>query len=134
MKSIKWKILILTCIVCLSPIILGLILWDKLPDTMAVHFNFYNEPDNFASKSFVIFVLPLIMAFLQAFCCITNDVNARRNDNFKKTPKWLIPVMTVILQSVILVYGLGVNIDMKKTAVLIMVIMFIMFRKYIWHR
>ena len=76
MKFIKWKTLIITCFVCLLPILLGVALWDKLPDLMAIHFNINNEADNFASKGFVVFGLPVIMAALQAFCCIVSDVNA----------------------------------------------------------
>ena len=59
MKFIKWKSLIITTIVSLSPVILGIALWNLLPDSMAIHFNVYNEPDNFASKGFVVFGLPL---------------------------------------------------------------------------
>lgn len=45
MKLIKWKSLFITCIICLSPILLGITLWDKLPETLAIHFNVYNKPD-----------------------------------------------------------------------------------------
>ena len=33
MKFIKWKSVIITSVVCLLPIFLGLLLWNKLPDT-----------------------------------------------------------------------------------------------------
>ena len=84
MKFIKWKSLILTCIVCLLPILPGIALWDKLPDTMAIHFNINNEPDNFASKAFVVFGLPLLMVLLQLFCCFVNDINAHKHGESKK--------------------------------------------------
>ena len=48
MKFIKWKILVITSVVCLLPIIMGIAVWDKLPDTMAIHFNINNVADNFA--------------------------------------------------------------------------------------
>ena len=54
MKIFKWKSFIITSIVCLLPILLGISLWTKLPDTMAIHFNIYGDPDNFASKGFVV--------------------------------------------------------------------------------
>ena len=41
MKFFKWKIFIITSIVCLLPILLGISLWSKLPDTMAIHFDIY---------------------------------------------------------------------------------------------
>ena len=67
MKNIKWRILMITCGVCLLPIVLGLFLWDKLPDSMPIHFNIYNEADDFAPKAFVVFGLPAIMAVFRRF-------------------------------------------------------------------
>lgn len=122
MKVIKWKSLITTCIVCLLPILLGLALWEKLPDTMAIHFDMNNEPNGFASKGFVVFGLPVLMAVLQIFCCVINDANAYRFGERKKftaVTKWIIPVMTVILQVATLGYGLGWDMDIRKIAALI---------------
>ena len=105
MKSIKWKSLIITCIVCFLPVFLGIALWDNLPDIMAIHFNINNEPDNFASKGFVVFVLPLLMVFLQAICCFINDINAQKHGErkkFERVTKWIIPIMSIILQIITL--------------------------------
>ncbi len=46
MKSIKWKYMFVTSMLCLLPIVFGLILWDKLPPQIAIHFNMNNAPDN----------------------------------------------------------------------------------------
>ena len=134
MKFIKWKTLIITGIICLLPILLGIALWNDLPDTMAVHFNLYNEPDGFASKSFTVFGLPILMAFLQFFCCFINDINAHKHGErkkFERATKWIIPVMTVILQIITLAYGLGKNIDIRKTVALIVGIIFLVIGNYL---
>ena len=70
MKYIKWRILLITTVVCLSPILLGVALWDKLPDMVAIHFDMYNNPDNFASKGFAVFGLPVMTVLFQWLCCI----------------------------------------------------------------
>ena len=134
MKIINWKSLILTCIGCLLPILPGIALWDKLPDTMAIHFNINNEPDNFASKAFVVFGLPLLMVLLQLFCCFVNDINAHKHGErkkFERATKWIIPGMTVILQIVTLGYSLGWNIDVRKAVSLIVGITFLVIGNYL---
>ncbi len=134
MKFMKWKILIITCIVCLLPILLGLALWQELPDTMAIHFNMYNQPDNFASKGFVVFGLPVLMVVLQIFCCFVNDINAHRHGEKKKftlATKWLIPVMSVVLQTLTLGYGLGWNLDIRRIAMLIVGGIFLVIGNYL---
>lgn len=134
MKFIKWKSLIITCLVCLLPILLGLALWDKLPDIMAIHFNINNEPDNFASKEFVVFGLPILMVFIQGFSCFINDINAHKHGirkKFETATKWIIPVMTIILQIVTLCYGLGWNIDIRKVVGVIVGIIFLIIGNYL---
>ena len=134
MKFIKPKILIITCIVCLLPIFLGVAVWDKLPDTMAIHFDINNNPDNFASKRFVVFVLPLLMVLLQIFCCFINDVNSYRygeRRKFERVTKWIIPVITVILQISTLGYGLGWNLDIRRVAGIIVAAVFLVIGNYL---
>ena len=134
MKFMKWNILIITCLVCLLPILLGLSLWNSLPDTMAIHFNMYNEPDNFASKAFVIFGLPCLMVLLQIFCCFVNDINAHKYGERKKfelATKWIIPVMSVVLQTLTLGYGLGWQFDVRKAAALLVGGIFLVIGNYL---
>lgn len=134
MKFIKWKTLIITSLVCLTPILLGVALWDKLPDTMAIHFDINNNPDNFASKGFVVFGIPVLMVLLQMFCCFINDINAYKHGDRKKfemVTKWIIPVMTVVLQVVTLGYGLGWNLDIRRIVAFIVGIIFLVIGNYL---
>lgn len=134
MKFIKWKSLIITCLVCLLPVLLGIVLWNNLPDTMAIHFNINNKPDNFASKGFVVFGLPLLMVLLQIFCCFVNDINAHKHGErkkFERATKWIIPIMTIILHVITLGYGLGWNMDIRKSVALIVGIIFLIIGNYL---
>lgn len=134
MKFFKWRIFIITSIVCLLPIILGIALWDQLPATMAIHFDMYNNPDNFAPRGFVVFGFPLLMVLLQAFCCFINDINAHKHGERKKfstITKWIIPVMSGMLYIVTLVYSLGWNLDVRIVAALIVGGMLIVIGNYL---
>ena len=119
MKFMKWKILIITSIVCILPILLGLAMWNSLPETLAIHFDFYGNPDNFASKGFVVFGLPALMVVLQAFCCFVNDLNAYKfgeRKKFEMATKWIIPAISIILQIATLGYSVGWNVDIRRVA------------------
>ena len=122
MKFIKWKILIVTCLVCLLPVLLGLALWDGLPDMVAIHFDINNHPDNFASKGFAVFGMPVLMVVLQCICCVASDINSKKFGavvKFERVAKWIIPVVTVFLQTTLLYYGLGKQIDIRAVAAII---------------
>ena len=134
MKFIKWKTLIITSLVCLLPILLGLFTWADLPETMAIHFNINNEPDNFASKEFTVFVIPLMMVILQIICCFINDLNAHKHGErakFEKATKWIIPIMTIYLQAITFLYSLGYDIDIRKSAVVIVSLVFLVIGNYL---
>lgn len=133
MRFFKWKIFFVTGLVCLLPILPGIALWNKLPGTMAVHFNIYGVADNFSSKGFVVFALPLLMLLLQAFSCFINDINAYKHGERKKfeaVTKWIIPCMTVALQIITLGYGLGWNMDMRKVIAFIVGTVFVVLGNY----
>lgn len=134
MKFIKWKSLIITSIICLLPILLGLYLWNDLPDSVAIHFNIYNEADNFAPKEFAVFGLPILMVFLQIFCCIINDLNAHKHGErikLETATKWIIPIMTIILQIITFGYSLGWNIDIRKAVAIIIGVMFLIIGNFL---
>ena len=134
MKFIKWKTLIITSLVCLLPILPGLILWDKLPQSMAIHFDINNKPDNFATKGFAVFGLPLLMIALQCFCCFINDINSYKHGERKKfemITKWIIPVITIIFQIATFCYNLGFDFEIRKVAGIIVGIILMVIGNYL---
>ena len=55
------RTLIVTSIVTLLPILIGLILWKRLPDRMATHFGPDNNANGFSSKALAVFGLPCFL-------------------------------------------------------------------------
>ena len=134
MKFVKWKILIVTCVVCLLPILLGVALWNELPESIAIHFDINNNPDNFASKAFAVFGMPMLMVVLQVICCIINDVNAYKHGERKKfsaVTKSIVPFMSVVLQTLTLGYALGWNIDIRKFVCVIVGVILVVIGNYL---
>ena len=116
MKKIKWKIIIVTCILCFASAIPGLLMWEKLPDIMPIHFNINNEPDNFASKTMAILIFPFLMAGMQTLCCVITDIKSR-NNKFEYAAKWIIPIMSIILQISMVMFATGKSVDIRRVAV-----------------
>ncbi len=133
MRFFKWKEFAVTGLVCLLPVLLGLSLWDKLPDVMAIHFNVYGEADNFASKIFVVFGLPVIMVLVQWFSCFVNDINSYKHGKkikLETVTKWIVPLLTVVLQIITLGYSLGWNIDIRKAVAFIVGVILLVIGNY----
>lgn len=94
------KILILTSIVILLPIIAGVILWDKMPEQMPIHWNISGEVDKWCGKTFGVFALPLIMLAIHWFCLAVTLTDPKNRDNSGKIINiafWVIPVISLAL-------------------------------------
>ena len=58
------KIIIITSVVTILPIIAGLVLWNKLPETLPTHWGFSGEVDGWSSKPFAVFFIPAFIGIL----------------------------------------------------------------------
>lgn len=134
MKKIKWKILIITSVICLLPILLGLFYYNQLPDQVPIHFDINNEPDNYGSKEFAVFGLPIFMMIIQAVLCVISDISNKEENKYKITTiaKWIIPILTVILYFMTIGIALGYNnIDVRKIVCFCLGIIFILIGNYV---
>ena len=136
MKKKNRKTLILSLIICLLPMLLGSVLYNKLPEQMPVHFTTGNVPDNYAHKNFALFGIPVIMAIVQAICFIIVNikVNKLKNDEKPKILKimeWFIPIITVLIYIIMIEVPLGSTVYVGKSICLILGISFIIIGNYL---
>ena len=111
-----WKLLIITSIVLLLPIVAGLILWNQLPDQMPTHWNATGEVDQWNSKPFTVFVLPLIMLAAQWLCSLGTAADPKKANHSEKVLQlilWIIPCLSLVLMAITYATALGkeVRID-----------------------
>lgn len=134
MKKIDWRNLILTCAVCLLPILFGAVFYEKLPEKMPVHFNINNEVDSYASKNFALFGIPMLMIMLQIACCTISDFRKKENEKAPKfitIVKWIIPILSVVISTITIEIPLGSDVDVRKSIVLILGILYIILGNYL---
>ena len=111
------KLLIITSIVILLPIVAGLIFWDQLPAQMPTHWNAAGEVDGWSSKPFAVFGLPMIMLAAQWLCVLGTASDPKKKNHTAKVLHlvlWIVPVLSVVLHTItyLTVLGYGVRIEM----------------------
>ena len=62
------KIILITSMITILPILAGLILWNKLPEQVATHFDANGIPNGYSSRAFAVFGPYLICLFAHLFC------------------------------------------------------------------
>ncbi|WP_230203676.1 SdpI family protein [Bacillus massiliigorillae] len=114
MKKTSNSLLVLTTVICFLPMILSIVLYNKLPDEIAIHWNNAGEPDNFAPKALAAFGLPILMAAINLvthFSINTDPKKANSSSILKLIGKWLVPIASVILVPVTLFIAIGYDIS-----------------------
>lgn len=133
MRKINIKSLIITSIVCLLPIICGLMFYNELPESIAIHWGINNNPNGYFSKPAFVFGMPIMMLVLQVFGCIVSDLSDKNPEANKKAVtvyKWIIPIITVVLYIVTMSVSLGNDLDIRKIVMILLGILFIISGNY----
>ncbi len=108
------KMLILTSLITLLPIIIGLILWRQLPASVATHFGADNQPDGYCSKAFAVCGLPVIILFFHLICMVITNVDPKGKNISKKAfyvVMWICPMISLVVCDWLYVFNLGYKLD-----------------------
>lgn len=124
---------ILSTLVCLLPIILSLILYDKLPNQLPIHFGMNGEPDNYASKAIAAFLFPCLLAALNLFVhIIMNADPKRKNANIvvRGVALWTSPIVSLIFVPITLFKGMGYDIPIETVSFSLIGLMYLILGNY----
>ncbi len=132
-KKFNWSMIILTTVVTLFPILIGMYLYNELPENLPGHFNFKNEIDRYDPKLVVVFIYPSAMALLHFVLCVGTSFQMRKfekENKIFKMVRWIIPVITNVLFIVTISVGMGQTLNVGKIAMALVSAMFIFIGNY----
>ena len=132
--KVSKKMLVLTTLVCLLPVVAGLILYPQLPEQMATHWGFGNEPNGYSSKAFAVFGLPGLMAVLNLILPLAlkaDPKNANMSPVLFNVCLWIMPVVSVLCSTMTLGYALGYNVNIAKVIPMFIGVVFIVIGNYL---
>ena len=104
------KTLIVTSILIVLPVLAGIILWDRLPEQMATHWNAAGDIDGWTNKPFTVFGLPLILLAAQWLCVLGTLADPKKENHPTKILHlvlWIIPVLSLVLGTITYATALG---------------------------
>ncbi len=110
------KVLILTSMVILLPVLAGVILWNQLPEQIPTHWNAVGEVDGWSSKPFAIFGLPLILLAAQWLCVLGTFADPKKESHPSKVLNmifWIIPILSVVLFAITFAVAMGKEVRME---------------------
>ena len=121
MRKKNKGLLILTSAVILLPMVVGVLLWDRLPETVPIHWGVNGEADGWSSRTFAVLGLPPIMLAMHWLCLWLTERENRKKGQSEKIMRlaiWLIPVITLFSSGCIYAAALGQSMEITRLSFL----------------
>lgn len=134
-KNEEIKTLVMSFLLILAPILVGILLWDKLPAQIATHFTLHDSrPNGWSSKIMTIYGIPLMMTALQLFVVIFVKLDKSRKNIDPKILKvvyWLVPLVGFVVMLAIYGYSMGYQMNSSISASILLGVVFVVLGNYL---
>ena len=128
------KTLIIASIVILLPVLIGIVLWNRLPDRMAIHFGMNNEAEGYSSRAVAVFGLPLFLLAVEWLCAAVMANDPKKQNISPKMfsfSLWIAPVISLITAAAMYSFNLGYQVNFTFAVELMLGVLFIIIGNYL---
>ena len=120
--------LIITSVITLIPILIGLILWNQLPEQLPFHWDINGNVDGWASKPVAVFSMPALMLVMQWICVFASTADPKSANYNRKTFQlvlWICPVLSFVLNTLVYCSAMGRSLPIETVMPMLMGVLFI---------
>lgn len=128
------KMFMFTSVATILPILIGLLLWKQLPDSLATHFGADNQPDGYCSKAFAVFGLPIILLLFHFLCVAVTNIDPKaKNINQKifRVVLWICPLVSLVVCNTIYLFNLGYQLNIEFLCGLLIGVLYLILGNFI---
>ena len=128
------KLVVITSIIILLPILVSLCFWNQLPEQVPIHWNIHGEIDGYASRFVAVIVLPLVLFVLHFVCAFATMMDPKHKNISDKI--WMLilsicPVLSILLMYMMVGSALGMEIDVNAILPVFLGVMFVVIGNYL---
>ncbi len=126
--------LIVTSLIMLLPMLIGLILWDRLPEQVPIHWNIDGEVDNWSSKAFAVFGIPGFMLAIHWLCALTATLDPKSKEYqpvMLRIALWICPCIGLMLCGFIYPVSMGYDVSIEVVMPLVVGLLFVIVGNYL---
>lgn len=128
------NLLIVTSIVIILPLVVGLFVWDKLPDQIPIHWNVYGEIDGYGSKWLTMMGLPVFLLAIHWLCTMTTLADPKHEVITSKLWTlilWICPLISLLMGYLTIGTALGLEINVNLLLPLVLGLIFVITGNYL---
>ena len=128
------KTLIITSLICLLPMLVGALVYSRLPEQVATHFDLQGNPDGWSSRPFAVFGLPgilLAVNLLIPFALQADPKHKNMSGALVNIVIWTVPVISLLCSGLTLGRALGYDLRIEMVLPVFMGVLFILIGNYL---
>lgn len=117
----------------LIPFVLFTLFYSRLPEQLAIHWNFAGEPDGYLSRFWTALVLPAVLLLCQVIgiFAMTHDPRQENQSRvLRRIGFWLIPVVGILVTVLVIFQNLGYTLDVNLFLSLFFGVLFVVIGNY----
>ncbi len=136
MKRFREKkgMILITSLLCLLPMIVGLVFYKKLPEQIATHFNALGEADGYSPKTFAVFGTGAIMLGVHLLCLFVTTADPKNRNVSDKVMDlicWAVPAVSVYITFLLYGKALGYDFNISNITILLVGVLLTVIGNYL---
>lgn len=129
----KKKKLLITSIITLLPLLVGVVLYSKLPNPIATHFDANGDPNGFTSRALTVFGIPCFLLGIHLLSVYAMEKNKQKiqSEKMNEVMYWFVPIISnfVLLSSYAM--ALGIELNLSKIVPIVSGVIFMILGNYL---
>lgn len=124
--------LILSSLVILLPMVMGLLLWDKLPEKITTHWGIQGQSDGWSGRGFLLAIPLLLLAlhWLGILFTVKDPKNADQHPKAFNLVIWIVPALSIMMMGFVYFTALGNVFSALRLMQLVFGLMFLILGNY----
>lgn len=128
------RTLLFSSLIIILPMFYGIFNLTELPANMATHWGFNNQANGYMPKLWFVYGFPIGMLLFQWFLVTITHLSTHKNGGaprLERTLYMIIPIISIIAYLSTIQINLGSDFDIRRIAMLIIAIVFILIGNYL---
>ncbi len=126
--------MVITSLMILLPVLAGLVLWNRLPDTMFLHWGVEGVVDGAGPRWFAVFVPYLIVLALHWFCILftlKDPGNENQSEKAIGLLYWILPMFSILMGCAAYCSAFGWELNTSALTIPFIGLVFLLFGNYL---
>ena len=128
------KSILISSVITLLPMLVGFVLWNKLPEQMAIHWGSNGEVDGWANRFCAVVLPPFLMLITHFICILATFLDKKNREQNKKAMKivfWIVPILSFYVNGMMYATAFGQELDIGTGVISLMGLLFVVIGNYL---